>query len=62
MNLSYADNFPEEIVKLLFSHRPSTVTAESIKSFKLEHNKGPFCANDKFPHEHKQSQTSAHND
>lgn len=37
-------------------------TAESIHSFDLERNKGSFCANITFPHEHKQSQTSAHDD
>lgn len=46
----------------MFLYVPSRITAESIKSFELEHNKGPFSASDTFPHERKQSQTSAHDD
>lgn len=46
----------------MFSHLPSRITAESIQTFELEHNKSPFCTNDTFPQEHKQSQTSAPDD
>lgn len=63
-NLSYTDNYPRRNQKIIarFSHLPSRITAVSIKSFELDHSKHPFCANDTFSPEHKQSQTSAHDD